>query len=70
MDLNKSFFGNKTGETTSIKEVYFELSAIHLTTLSSVSLPTDTWIPSTSIVKPQFGTQYNIGVFKNFKRYV
>jgi hypothetical protein len=30
-------------------------------------LPTDIWIPSTDIVKPQFGTQYSLGYFRNFK---
>ncbi len=39
---------------------------IHLASISSVSLPTDLWFPSTEIVKPQVGTQYSIGYFKNF----
>lgn len=39
---------------------------IHLASLSSVSLPTDVWMPSTSIVKPQLGNQYAIGYFRNF----
>jgi hypothetical protein len=39
---------------------------IHLASISSVSLPTDLWFPSTETVKPQIGTQYNIGYFKNF----
>ncbi|MBK6445422.1 MAG: TonB-dependent receptor [Bacteroidetes bacterium] len=40
---------------------------IHLASLSGISLPTDTWIPSTDKVKPQFGTQYALGYFRNFK---
>jgi hypothetical protein len=40
---------------------------IHLAAISSVSLPTDLWIPSTSVIKPQFSTQYAIGYFRNFK---
>jgi len=40
---------------------------IHLASLSSVSLPTDLWIPSSTLVKPQFGTQYSTGYFRNFK---
>lgn len=39
---------------------------LHLTSLSATSLPTDVWIPSTDIVKPQFGTQYSVGYFRNF----
>lgn len=40
---------------------------IHLATMSSVSLPTDVWMPSTEAIKPQISTQYALGVFKNFK---
>jgi len=39
---------------------------IHLASISSVSLPTDLWFPSTELVKPQIGTQYSMGYFKNF----
>ena len=39
---------------------------IHLASISSVSLPTDLWFPSTENVKPQIGTQYSIGYFRNF----
>ena len=31
-----------------------------------ISLPTDVWIPSTDLVKPQFGTQYSLGYYRNF----
>ena len=41
---------------------------IHLASLSSISLPTDTWIPSSDKVKPQSGIQYALGYFRNFKR--
>jgi hypothetical protein len=37
---------------------------IHLSPLSSVSLPTDLWIPSTSIVKPQSAHQLSLGYTK------
>lgn len=40
---------------------------IHLATMSSVSLPTDVWMPSTEKIKPQISDQYAMGVFKNFK---
>ena len=39
---------------------------VHLATISSVSLPTDLWFPSTEVVKPQISTQYSMGYFKNF----
>ncbi|MBI3501979.1 MAG: TonB-dependent receptor [Bacteroidetes bacterium] len=40
---------------------------IHLASISSVSLPTDLWMPCTSVVKPQHSTQYALGYFRNFK---
>tara|TARA_Y100000589_G_scaffold332308_1_gene391582 strand:+ start:11932 stop:14337 length:2406 start_codon:yes stop_codon:yes gene_type:complete len=39
---------------------------IHLASISSISLPTDLWFPSTEVVKPQIGTQYSAGYFRNF----
>ncbi len=41
---------------------------IHLAPVSSISLPTDVWIPSSSIVKPQMGRQYSIGYYKQFPK--
>ncbi|MGD0710762.1 MAG: TonB-dependent receptor [Bacteroidales bacterium] len=40
---------------------------IHLASVSDISLPIDVWVPSTEIVQPQFGTQYSLGYFRNFK---
>ncbi|MPL99660.1 hypothetical protein SDC9_45880 [bioreactor metagenome] len=40
---------------------------IHLASPTTVSMPTDIWFPSTELVKPQFGTQYSIGYYRNFK---
>lgn len=34
---------------------------IHLSPLSSVSLPTDIWVPSSSLIKPQFANQWTLG---------
>ena len=39
---------------------------IHITSLANQSLPTDLWFPSTGRVKPQFGTQYSLGYYRNF----
>ncbi|MGZ3931897.1 MAG: TonB-dependent receptor plug domain-containing protein, partial [Bacteroidia bacterium] len=39
---------------------------VHLASISSVSLPTDVWMPCTDVIKPQISDQYALGVFKNF----
>ncbi|MEJ0101049.1 MAG: TonB-dependent receptor [Bacteroidota bacterium] len=39
---------------------------IHLVSNSGNTLPTDLWVPSTYIVKPQLSWQYSAGFFKNF----
>ena len=38
---------------------------LHMAPLSSVSLPLDIWVPSSSTIKPQFADQYSAGYFKN-----
>jgi hypothetical protein len=40
---------------------------LHLVSNSTSTLPTDVWVPSSEIVKPQVGIQYALGYFKNFK---
>jgi hypothetical protein len=51
---------------SSVKAAYTRnYQYIHLASLSAVSLPTDVWMPSTSIVRPQLGTQYSVGYFRN-----
>ena len=39
---------------------------IHLITNNGSTLPTDTWVPSTFLVKPQVAWQYSAGYFRNF----
>ena len=39
---------------------------IHLVSNSTALLPTDLWVPSTKVVKPQRGVQYSLGYFQNF----
>lgn len=39
---------------------------IHLVSNNGSTLPTDTWVPSTYIVKPQEAWQYSVGYFQNF----
>lgn len=54
--------------TTSVKGSYTRnFQYVHLASLSSVSLPTDVWMPCTEIIKPQLSNQFALGFFKNFK---
>ena len=55
-------------EKTSLKaSVTRNLQYIHLVSNAGTTLPTDLWVPSTYLVKPQIGWLYAAGVFKNFK---
>jgi hypothetical protein len=55
-------------KTLSLKASYVKnYQYVHLASISSVSLPTDVWMPSTDIIKPQIGNQFALGAFKNFK---
>lgn len=74
-DLVKSYFGFEPrlsvrysiDKTSSIKAGFMRnFQYIHLTSLSPTSLPTDVWLPSTDLLKPQIGVQYSAGYFKNF----
>jgi hypothetical protein len=40
---------------------------IHLATISSISLPTDVWMPCTEVIKPQESNQGALGLFRNFR---
>ena len=56
----------KLNTTNSIKAAFTEnYQYVHLASTSSVSLPTDLWVPSSSGIKPKFARQYAIGYFKN-----
>ncbi len=58
----------KVGTSASLKAAYTRnYQYVHMTSISPVSLPTDVWLPSTSIVKPQIGDQYAVGYFQNFR---
>ncbi len=41
---------------------------VHLVSNSASTLPTDIWLPSSELVKPQIGTQYAAGYFRNFEK--
>jgi len=52
---------------TSLKASYtHNYQYIHQVALSTISLPTDAWIPCNTLVKPQIGNQYALGVYRNF----
>ncbi len=54
--------------SSSLKASYTKnFQYIHLATISSLSLPTDVWMPCTELIKPQVGNQCALGYFKNFK---
>ena len=56
-----------TGSTSSVKLAYTEMNQfLHLVPSSTASLPTDIWISSSDIVKPEVSRQYSVGWFKNF----
>lgn len=55
-------------DVTSVKAaINRNFQFIHLVSNAGSTLPTDLWVPSTYIVKPQLSWQYSAGVFKNFK---
>lgn len=55
-------------DETSIKAaVTKNYQYIHLVSNSGTSLPTDLWVPSTYLVKPQRSWLYAAGFFKNFR---
>ena len=59
-------FRYKLSTTSSIKGAYTQnYQYIHLASTSSVSLPTDLWVPSSTTIKPKFADQYALGYFKN-----
>lgn len=55
-------------DATSIKAAYTIMNQFkHLVPNSTASLPTDIWISSSKIVKPENSRQVALGLFKNFK---
>lgn len=41
---------------------------LHQISMSSISLPTDVWMPSTDLTKPQQGLQTSLGFYYNFNK--
>ncbi len=62
--VNASFVLNNNN---SIKASYCRTNQyLHLVTTSSSGSPTDFWMPSSELIKPQIVDQYSIGYFQNF----
>lgn len=56
-----------TGPSSSIKFGFNEnYQYVHLASLTGSVMPTDVWIPSSDVVKPQWGRQYSAGYFMDF----
>lgn len=56
------------GKNSSLKVAYTIMNQyLHVVPNSTASLPTDIWLPSSKLVKPQNSAQYSIGLFKNYK---
>jgi len=56
------------GPVLSLKASYSRMNQyIHLLTNSGISLPTDLWVPSTNLLKPQSSDQVSLGIFKDYK---
>jgi hypothetical protein len=54
-------------EFSSIKTGFnYNSQFIHLATSATTTLPTDLWVPSTGVVKPQRGWQLSLGYYRNF----
>lgn len=54
-------------DNSSIKASYNRMSQyMHLLSNSTSGQPTDTWIPSSTLIKPTTVTQYSAGYFRNF----
>lgn len=57
----------KLGTNNSLKASFTRTNQyIHLVTNNGTTLPTDIWVPSTKMVKPQISYQYTLGYFHNF----
>lgn len=41
---------------------------MHQISMASISLPTDVWMPSTDLLKPQTVLQTSLGIFRNFRQ--
>ncbi|HXC06848.1 MAG TPA: TonB-dependent receptor, partial [Bacteroidia bacterium] len=55
-------------DESSLKASYTRTSQfIQLLSNTTASTPTDLWVPSSNVIKPQLGDQYDLGYFRNFR---
>lgn len=60
-------FRYRINDATSLKgSVTYNTQFVHLVANSASTLPTDTWLPSSKLIKPQTAWQYSLGWFQNF----
>jgi len=53
-------------ESASIKAAYDKtFQYVHMAPISSISMPTDIWVPSSNAIKPQSANQFSLGYFQN-----
>jgi len=58
----------KLNNTSSLKlGVTRNFQYVHLASFSSLTLPTDTWLPSTDVIEPQNGYLFALGYFRDLK---
>jgi hypothetical protein len=54
--------------TSSVKAAYSRNAQyLHLISNSSASNPTDKWVPTNNVIKPEIADQVSVGYFRNFK---
>ncbi len=62
-------FRYRITDAASLKgSVTYNTQFIHLVTNSASTLPTDTWLPSSKLIRPQRAWQYSLGWFQNLKQ--
>ncbi len=55
-------------ETSSVKVSYQRMAQnVHLLSTSTSDSPTDVWVPSSSVIRPETSNQVSLGYFRNFK---
>ncbi len=60
--------GFMVDETSSVKVSYQRMAQnVHLLSTSTSDSPTDVWVPSSSVIRPETSNQVSLGYFRNFK---
>lgn len=75
-EMIKSYFGLEPrlsarfliNDKLSLKASYtLNNQYLHQISMAAVSLPTDVWMPSTDLIKPQIASHFSLGIYYNFK---